>query len=277
MDHNMTTLPANLDHQTVKAFGEEWTTFTQENLSEAERAELFSKYFSLVDWSEKPRKVLDFGCGSGRWDILVARLVEELVAVDASSDALIVARRNVSAPNVSFVKAIPESLPFPDGYFDLIFSLGVLHHVPDTAAAIKSLADKLRTGGTLLLYLYYALDDRPIWFRAIWRSSDIIRRVISRLPFALRYGASQLIALCIYWPLARSAKYLPLPDSWPLRSYADRSFYVMRTDALDRFGTRIEKRFSKKQIVDMLHAAGLNKIQFSSSEPYWVCRCTRLS
>ncbi len=265
----------NLDPETVKGFGQEWSTFTQECLSESERAQVFHKYFSLVDWSKKPRKALDFGCGSGRWDVLVAPLVGELVAVDASSEALRVAQHTVKATNVSFVESTPETLPFPDEYFDLVFSIGVLHHVPDTQGAICSLARKLSPGGTLLLYLYYAFDNRPTWFRTIWKVSDLMRRFISNLPFSLRYALSQIIAVCVYWPLARVAKYFQVPDSWPLKFYADRSLYFMRTDALDRFGTRLEKRFTRKQIIAMLESAGLKEIQFSDSPPYWTCKAIR--
>jgi len=266
----MTGTP-NLDVKTVQGFGEEWGKFTQACLSDAERAELFHQYFSLIDWTTKPNRALDMGCGSGRWDLLVAPLVNELVAADASREALKVAQSNVTAPNVSFIEATPDSLPFPDRYFDLIFSLGVLHHVPDTEGAIHSLAAKLALGGTLLLYLYYAFDDRPAWFRAIWKVSDLARRIISGFPFSIRYVISQCIAVCLYWPLARTARFLPVPSSWPLKYYADRSFYVMRTDALDRFGTKLERRFTKQQIVTMLEAAGFADIRFSGLMPHWVC------
>jgi SAM-dependent methyltransferase len=265
----------NIDVATVKGFGQEWTTFTQEQLRNSERTEIFSKYFSLIDWSEKPARALDMGCGSGRWDVLAAPLVGELVAADASREALQVARRNIHAPNVSFVESTPDNLPYPDGYFDLIFSLGVLHHVPDTKGAIRSLASKLSPGGTFLLYLYYAFDNRPLWFKAIWRVSDWLRRLIRSLSFPLRYTLSQIIAICVYWPMARAAKYLPVPVSWPLKIYAHRSFYVMRTDALDRFGTRLEKRFTRQQIIAMLESAGLQDICFSNSEPCWVCKAIR--
>ncbi|HEY7618074.1 MAG TPA: class I SAM-dependent methyltransferase, partial [Terriglobales bacterium] len=243
---------ANIHLETVKGFGREWSAFTQEAMADGEREDLFEQYFSLIDFHQKPEKALDFGCGSGRWSALAAARVCELVAADASAAALQVARRNVRAPNAIFVQAEPETLPYPDSYFDLIFSLGVLHHVPDTAAAIASLARKLRAGGTLLLYLYYAFDDRPAWFRRLWQVSDLGRRVISKLPFSSRYVLSQLIAFSVYWPLARIAKYFPVSQSWPLRFYADRSLYVMRTDALDRFGTKLEKRFTRQQITAML-------------------------
>ena len=267
--------PRNMDAATVEGFGKEWSRFSQEVLTDRERAQVFAKYFSLIDWAKKPQKVLDMGCGSGRWDVLVAPLVGGLVAADASAEALSVAKRNVRAPNVTFVECSPETLPFPDGYFDFIFSLGVLHHLPDTHTAIRSLACKLAPGGTLLLYLYYAFDNRPAWFRGIWRISDLFRRCISRLPFSLRYTVSQVIAFSVYWPLARTAKYFPVPDSWPLKFYADRSFYFMRTDALDRFGTKLEKRFTKQRIILMLKAARLEDIRFSNSDPFWVCAASK--
>ena len=271
----MKLTPPNIDTATVEGFGKEWSRFTQHDLADQERAEVFAKYFSLIDWTRKPQRALDMGCGSGRWDVPVARLVGELVAADASPEALNVAKQNVRASNVSFVECSPETLPFPDGHFDFIFSLGVLHHLPDTQAAIRSLSSKLAAGGTLLVYLYYALDNRPDWFRKIWEISDLFRRGISRLPFSLRYAISQAIALFIYWPLSRTARYLPVPDSWPLKFYADRSFYVMRTDALDRFGTRLEKRYTKQSVAIMLEAAGLEDVQFSDSNPYWVCKATK--
>jgi ubiquinone/menaquinone biosynthesis C-methylase UbiE len=271
----MTVNPMNVDSATVKGFGEEWSRFTQQDLSDRERAQVFAKYFSLIDWTKRPMKALDMGCGSGRWDVLVAPLVGELVAADASPQALRVAERNVRAANVSFVQCTPDTLPFPNGYFDFIFSLGVLHHVPDTQAAIKSLAGKLAPGGRLLLYLYYAFENRPAWFRGIWQISDLLRRCISRFPFSMRYILSQVIALFIYWPLARIAKFLPVPESWPLKFYADRSFYFMRTDALDRFGTKLEKRFRRQEIIAMLTAAHLENIRFSDGDPYWVCAASK--
>jgi hypothetical protein len=108
-----------------------------------------------------------------------------------------------------------------------------------------------------------------------WKITDLGRRMISRLPFPLRYAVSQVIAALVYWPLARTAKLFPVPDSWPLRLYSNRSFYVMRTDALDRFGTRLEKRFTRGRIIAMLESAGLREITFSQTGAQWVCTAKR--
>jgi SAM-dependent methyltransferase len=263
--------PINTDPVTVRGFGDEWQAFPQDQLREEDRLEMFNNYFSLIDWGRRPRCALDFGCGSGRWSAMVAPRVDELVAVDASPAALEVAKRNVRASNVSFAQATPDTIQVPDGHFDFIFSLGVLHHLPDTEGAIRALARKLCSGGTLLLYLYYAFDNKPLAFRAVWRASDIVRRVISRMPFPLRNAVSQVIAATVYLPLARCAKYLPVPGSWPLKMYANRSFYSMRTDALDRFGTRLEKRFTRRQITEMLESSGFGDIRFCETGSPWVC------
>ena len=112
----MTPKVTNLDPATVKGFGEEWSKFTQQALNDRERAEVFKTYFSLIDWTKKPNKVLDMGCGSGRWDVLVAPLVGELVGADLSPQALRVAKQNVRAANVSFLRCTPDTLPFLTRY-----------------------------------------------------------------------------------------------------------------------------------------------------------------
>jgi NDP-sugar pyrophosphorylase family protein len=58
-------------------------------------------------------------------------------------------------------------------------------------------------------------------------------------------------------------------SNFPLSSYRNGSFYTMRTDALDRFGTRLEQRFSRAEITAMMEAAGLRRVQFSDAEPFW--------
>lgn len=88
-----------------------------------------------------------------------------------------------------------------------------------------------------------------------------------------RYWASQMIAFLIYLPIARIGLILEKlglnVENVPLSAYRKSSFYTMRTDALDRFGTRLEKRYSKSEITDMMEYAGLEKIQFSTDIPYW--------
>jgi ubiquinone/menaquinone biosynthesis C-methylase UbiE len=205
---------------------------------------------------------------------MVAPRVGHLHLLDASSDALAVAMQNlVGAANTTFHLASVADIPIEDGSLDFAFSLGVLHHIPDTQSAMREIASKLKSGAPFLIYLYYALENRPSWFRAVWRLSNTFRIVISRLPASLRLVVSQLIAVTIYWPLARMAALAEragLPTTLiPLEVYRHRSFYVMRTDAYDRFCTRLEKRFTREQIKQMLSDGGFERIRFSENVPYW--------
>ena len=267
---------ANLDPRVVADFGAEWRKFDQRGADPHELQRLFDAYFAIFPWGRLPAHAegFDAGCGSGRWALLVAPRVGKLHCVDASHEALDVARRTLAGcANIEFHGVAIDRMPMPDGSMDFGYSLGVLHHVPDTPRALRDCVRKLKSGAPLLVYLYYALDNRPAWFRALFRGVDFGRRVISRLPSGPKYAVSQIIAAFVYWPLARSASALEAvgiaTDRLPLSQYRDKSFYTMRTDALDRFGTRLEHRFSRDEVVAMMTDAGLRDVRVSERPPYW--------
>ena len=124
---------------------------------------------------------------------------------------------------MQFHQASVAASGLPPSSQDFGYSLGVLHHMPDTAAAIRSSAELLTPGALLLLYLYYAFDNRPLWFRLLWRLSNAARLLIRRLPPCPKQFITDLIALAVYWPLARLtglAEPMGLPvASFPLSYY----------------------------------------------------------
>jgi SAM-dependent methyltransferase len=269
-------LRRNLDEQTVDGFGAEWSTFDQSAVPVDELERIFRSYFAIFPWDELPAKPegFDLGCGSGRWARFVAARVHRLHCIDASPAALDVARRALrDAPNCRFHAASVDGMPLADGTMDFGYSLGVLHHVPDTPAAIASAARALKPGAPLLLYLYYALENRPWWFRALWRVSDRGRRSVAAMPHAAKLVCTTAIATIVYLPLARLARALERRGrdvaDLPLADYRHRSFYTLRTDAYDRFGTRLEQRFTAAEIERMMLAAGLERIVFSPEAPFW--------
>lgn len=182
-------------------------------------------------------------------------------------------RNLVNHKNVEFHQASLDASGLLFNSQDFGYSLGVLHHVPDTVAAVHSCTALLKPGAPLLLYLYYAFDGRPWWFRTLWRLSDLGRRVVFRLSPRLKHTVTDMIATLVYWPLARLSLVLSRlglsVDNMPLSYYRHHSFYTMRTDARDRFGTPLEQRFTRKQIAEMMTGAGLEKLNFSDSAPYW--------
>ena len=274
----------NRDSKTVAGFGDEWERFDQSDLQAAEHQMLFDRYFQVFPWDSLPSNPegFDMGCGSGRWAKLMAPKVGTLHCIDPSS-AIHVAKRNLAdQPNCLFHQAGVGDSPLPENSMDFGYSLGVLHHVPDTIQGIRDCVSMLKPGAPFLIYLYYAFDNRSFAYRSLWKSSDMLRRLVSKLPHGMRYVASQVLAVSIYWPMARFASLMEQcgmsaakAASLPLGFYRHLSFYTMRTDALDRFGTRLEQRFTRTQIKSMMHAAGLEHIRYLEDSPYWCAVGTR--
>ena len=265
----------NIDEKTVASFGDEWSRFDQTGMADDEACKVFDEYFAVFPWAdlEPDAEGFDMGCGSGRWARWVAPKVGRLHCIDPSN-AIEIARNNLSRhKNVSFHCSSVDGQCVPPSSQDFGYSLGVLHHVPDTAAAIRSCVELLKPGAPLLLYLYYAFDNRPWWFRAVWHVSDGVRQLICRMPSWLKHKTTDIIAMLVYLPLAKISllgERLGLNvASIPLSYYRKHSIYTMRTDSRDRFGTPLERRFSRPQIAEMMEKAGLKNVRFSDAAPYW--------
>ncbi len=266
----------NIDEQVVSDFGREWKHFNHSNVSNDVLDQSFKDYFDIFPIPDlKNSEGFDMGCGSGRWAKFIAPNVGLLHCIDPSNEALEQAKINLSDfKNCDFECASVDATELKDESQEFGYSLGVLHHIPDTKEALISCASKLKSGAPFLLYLYYRFDNKPKWFIGIWTISDFFRKVISNLPYPIKFLISQLIALTIYFPFAKLSRILEFlkidVSNIPLSEYRSKSFYIMRTDSLDRFGTRLEQRFLKSEILEMLQDSGFEQISFSKKAPFWV-------
>ena len=267
----------NIDELAVKHFGQEWTRFDQD-LPQSELKHLAKKYFKIFPWEILPPDSVgfDMGCGSGRWASYVSTKVKKLICIDPSEEALEIAKKNLkNTKNCFFSLGSANLNDLKDNSMDFGYSLGVLHHIPNTLSALESCSKKLKTGAPFLVYLYYRFDNRGFMFKLTWRISNVMRLIISHLPFAIKRVITDLLAILIYFPMARLAFFLERlgfkSKFLPLSFYKNLPLYTMRTDSLDRFGTPLEKRFTKKEIKDMMEKVDLLNITFMEEEPYWVC------
>ena len=105
--------------------------------------------------------------------------------------------------------------------------------------------------------------------------NDYIRKSIFISPKPIKHFLAALIALLVYFPLSRSAYILEKMglnvENIPLADYRKKPFYQCKNDSLDRFGTRLEQRYSKSQITEMLTKAGCKGVEFSPNTPFWCC------
>jgi len=274
----------NIDKATVDSFGTEWSEFSQDSLNELEHNQMFQSYFGIFPWDALPKKAegFDMGCGSGRWAKLVAERVFKLNCVDPSAAALEVARKNLSdMSNVNFLNNGVSDCVLLDESQDFGYSLGVLHYIPDTEEAMASCTRLLKPAAPFLVYLYFRFDNKPKWYAWLWSASNLVRKLVSKAPEKTKLLITNFIAAFIYYPLARAAllgkklglrlgKKLGLRvENWPLSSYRANSFYTMRTDSRDRFGTPLEHRFTRIEITKMMENCDLENITFSPNFPFW--------
>lgn len=270
----------NLDQKVIDSFGHEWSYFDYTESQDSDALDLqFAAYCSPLDLSKfDSSKSLagDFGAGSGRWS---SRLLDSFLmvyAIEPSDGAnSVLMKKFEDETRVIILKETVGSNSIPDASLDLGMSLGVLHHIPDTGIAIKDVSKKIKPGGYFLCYLYYKLEGKPLYYRAIFKTVDLTRRVVSRQPQPLKRFVSSVIAGLIYWPLARFSKVLGKfgvsTSNIPLHHYANMPYVMLANDALDRFGTSLEQRFNKAEIEEMLIKADfdLSTLVYSEDEPFW--------
>ena len=270
----------NIDNEVVDHFGKEWAKYNYLNGIASEALdEQFSAYMEPIDlskYNEKTSIAADFGAGSGRWTERLKPYFHKIYAVEPSVAAVQVMNEKFSKDSkIRVLHEDVEKNSIPESSIDLAISLGVLHHIPDTYQAILDVSKKIKSGGTFLCYLYYKIEDKPFYYRAIFKIVNVFRFSISRMPHAMRMFIAKLIAFSIYLPLARFSKFLLKGgkdvSNIPLHHYAEMPFVMLENDALDRFGTRLEQRFNKGDIKKMLESANfdLNTLKFSEAEPFW--------
>lgn len=255
-------------------FGEEWKKF---NEILPEHKQEFADYFDLVtDDFVKGKRVCDLGCGIGRWSYFLHKKCRSIVLVDFS-DAIFEARKNLSgANNAIFFMADLTKLPFRDDFADFLFSLGVLHHLPINALdAVRTLAKK---SPDILIYLYYALDNRPAYFRPLLSIISAIRILLSSVKNDIfRDVVVSILTAFVYVPLIfigyvlrpiGLSRFIPLYDG-----YKGKGFGRIRQDVYDRFFTRIEQRVSREEIMSLSDAFA--EVKISDGIPYWHFLCHR--
>lgn len=268
------TIPEEFSKSVQTSFGSQWEKYAE---IMSEHVAEFQQYFDIVNIEDlENARVCDLGCGIGRWSYFLRHRCKELILVDFS-DAIFVARKNLlDADNAVFFMGDIKRLPFRNNFCDFLFSLGVLHHMPtDALNEIRALA---KYAPQNLIYLYYALDNRPYHFKIMYYVMELTRRWVSRINSkVIQQAAIWSITLIVYLPLIGIGYMLrPLGVSRqvPLfEFYHNKSIKRIRQDVHDRFCTAIEHRYSRKQIMELKDT--YRDVIISDQLPYWHFRCVQ--
>ncbi len=265
---------SNIARDIQSTFGEEWKSYSR-LLPEHEKE--FHQYFDLTPPETLiGKRCADIGCGMGRWSYFLSGFAGEIVLVDFS-DSIFVARENLKGKdNCIFFMCDLKKLPFRADFADFLFSLGVLHHLP--TPCLEEVKHLGKFAQELLVFLYYALDNRPLHFRLILKLVTIIRSILCRVQNKLfRKIFSLAGTYMIYMPLVLIGKMLRpvgLSRVVPLYDfYKDKTPGRIEQDVYDRFFTRIEQRVTRKQILALKEY--FSDVLVSENIPYWHFLCKR--
>ena len=171
-----------------KSFGEQWNHWRRVQLDSVTGKSLTrERFFSGTGWPDRMdgERILEAGCGAGRFTEVLLSAGAEVWSVDAS-EAIDVAAENAGA-NEHFHAAQADlfALPFPPASFDRVFCFGVLQHTPEPRRAFLSLIEHVRPGGPIATDVYRRADYVDRWSaKWLWRplttrlSRDRLRRIV---------------------------------------------------------------------------------------------------
>src|ERR1700678_4564790 len=248
------------------SFGFQWHRYQQTQLDHDELRE--SERHFLAKTALRPedlrgKLVLDVGCGMGRFAEVATRWGARVVGVDLSAAAEVAAKNLADRDFVAF-QADVFALPFAPESFDVIYSIGVLHHTPDCEAAVKALDKYLKPGGLLAVWLYSGYNK---WYRF----SDFWRRYTHRMKPKTLHGVLK-VAVPVLYNLQQGLKRVPLVGR-PVAGMVHHVFPVNRQkdpearllDTFDWYSPKYQSKHTYEEVFRWYEAMGMEDMRVGES------------
>ncbi len=218
-----------LEKSTSALYSELWEGFDIDNLTNESFRLLTSRLPKrIIEENIVGKKVLDMGCGSGRYSIALAKVgAGQVIGVDLQSKSFAVAKQWCEDNNlpVQFEEGNVHQLPFNDSVFDFVFCNGVLHHTSSIEKGLQELSRVLKRSGKAFLYLYASGG-------VFWTTRRALRRIFKRIPIAYTKSVLQIIGM--------PSKRFVFCDTW----YVPQETHTTRkqlTEMLERTGFSCDK------------------------------------
>ena len=243
------------DGMYASSFGRQWNWFRTVQLDSATGTSRSEEALrGATGWRDDlypGRRLLDAGVGAGRFAERAASKGAEVFGVDLTS-AVDAAYRNIGErERVHLIQADIFALPFRADTFDLAYSIGVLHHTPDPAAAFRRVADVVRPDGRFAVYLYSR-------YGIAHRMSDLIRPLTTRLPLTVMWALSAA-AVPLYYlyqlPVIGKVANLVLPISM------ERDWHWRWLDTFDWYTPKYQFKYLYPEIFRWYQDAGFHELE----------------
>jgi SAM-dependent methyltransferase len=167
-------IPRFVSQEHLASFGLQWNRYEVAHVEE-DRATFQAKTGVRLE-ELKGLRVLDAGCGGGRYSKVAGEAGASVIGADHSTAVEKAARLCAHLPNVHFLQADLKALPLEPASFDFAFSIGVMHHDADTRAVLDAVAKMVRPGGRLAVWLYRRNQPWQEWI------NNALRRRTMRMP-----------------------------------------------------------------------------------------------
>jgi SAM-dependent methyltransferase len=270
-----------------ESFGEQWNKFREVQLdsktgrNRSERVWDFETGWTSADLTGK--RVLDAGCGAGRFAEIAARRGANLVALDMSSSVEATARTLAECKDrtgrVDVVQASLLEPPFARGSFDFVYSVRVLQHTPDPQEGIRQVLSCARTGGGFTFVIY----GRKPWTKL--NTKYLIRPLTRRLPRRVLLGAIER-SMPVLFPITDVLFRLPVAGQLarftiPVANYVDNTEFTREQryaetvlDTFDMLSPRYDSPVTAGEVERTLREMGAQRWDFRSRVPV-IVRGTR--
>ena len=244
------------------SFGKQWNDYKRVQLDKFSKTQISKdRFYSITEWSPEEltsKKVLDIGCGAGRFSQIALDTGATVVAFDLSSsvDACLGNLREYE--NLHVVQADIFNMPFKKGMFDYVFSIGVLQHTPDPLLALETILKDSAKGTKLAFWIYGRT------FKSVFRGKHILRPILKHLPIArLETTVKTMVDLCA--PMAKFFLKIPFLGRIALRGFPiacahlqglpikdeDLKNWIM-LDTFDMYSPKYDKPQRSKRVLDIL-------------------------
>jgi SAM-dependent methyltransferase len=259
-----------LQDRTRESFGYQWTEFP--DMVCDFRENFWNYLYPATPDTFRGQLGLDAGCGFGRHVFHAAACGAEMVGMDFSRAVDSTRRNTRHMPNVYLVQGDIYHPPLAEAAFDFLYSIGVLHHLPDPPKGLRSLTPLLRPGGRAFIWVYSTS-------RGITNASlELVRRVTTRLPYPLVNALSLVGAIadqyCFVLPyqvLRRMPGVGKVVDRATLpriKMYSGYPFDVLHADWFDRLAAPVRFYYSETDVERFAQDAGISDVKVTATGLY---------
>jgi 2-polyprenyl-3-methyl-5-hydroxy-6-metoxy-1,4-benzoquinol methylase len=244
------------------SFGWQWQRYAKTQLDTTGGSisdEAFRKRTGIRPEELRGKLILDVGCGMGRFAEVATRWGARVVGIDLSL-ACEVAARNLGEREFVALQADVLNLPFAPESFDLIYSIGVLHHTPNCEQAFKTLPQYLKPGGTIAVWLYSGYNK---WYRF----SDLYRKITHRIS-PRKLNAFFRVAVPFFYHLDRGLRVIPVIGRpmaglvhhvFPV-NFAGTDAELRILDTLDWYSPQYQSKHTYEQVFRWFESCGLEEL-----------------